>query len=131
MSATNLELVQYALLKINVISEDQAPTAEQGVTALNVMNDTLASMAADGIHLGWFPQTDLAATSPLKTEDVGPVKLRLAAAMASHYGIQLGDVLKAEILGAITRLEKRALRYSEADLSELPRPNGVFVGGWY
>ncbi len=128
MSATNLELIQYALLKCNVIDENSSPSPEQGVTALNVLNDTLASAAADGIHLGWYPQTNLAAVSPLQNQDVGPIKLVLAAALAAHYGIQLGDVLMAQIGAAVTRLEKRALKYSEADMSEIPRPEGPW---WY
>ena len=129
MSATNLELLTYAFLKINVISESQSPSSEQGVTGLNVLNDTLASAAADGIHLGWYPQTNLAAVSPLQNQDVGPVKLVLAAALAAHYGIQLSAELIAQIGAAVTRLEKRALKYSEADMSELPRAQGPYW--WY
>lgn len=129
MSATNLELVTYAFLKCNVISESDAPSSEQGVTSLNVLNDMLANMAADGIHLGWYPQTSLAAVSPLQAQDVGPVKYLLTAALASHYGIELGQLLLAEIGAANTRLMKRALKYSEADMSELPRAQGPHW--WY
>lgn len=128
MSATNLELITYALLKCNVIDENSSPSAEQGVTALNVLNDTLANAAADGIHLGWYPQTNIAAVSPLQNQDVGPIKLVLAAALAAHYGIELGEVLMTQIGAAVTRLEKRALKYSEADMSEVPRPEGPW---WY
>lgn len=129
MSATNLELVTYAFLKINIISESQSPSAEQGVTGLNVLNDTLANAAADGVHLGWFPQTNLASVSPLQNQDVGPVKLVLAAALAAHYGIALSPELTAQIGAATTRLEKKALKYSEADMSELPRAQGPYW--WY
>lgn len=132
MSATNLELVTYAYLKANVISEDQSPSSEQGVIGLNVMNDMLANMAADGIHLGWYPQTNMAAVSPLQAQDVGPVKYLLTASLAAHYGIELSQLLLAEIGQANTRLVKRALKYSEADMSEMPRPQGLFNGtGWY
>jgi hypothetical protein len=128
MSTTNLELVTYAFLKINVIDENSAPSPEQGVTALNVLNDMLASAAADGVHLGWYPQTNIAAISPLQNQDVGPVKYLLCAALAAHYGIKLSDELIAQIGAAATRLEKRALKYSEADMSEIPRPEGPW---WY
>jgi hypothetical protein len=131
MSATNLELVTYACLKCNIIDETQSPSAEQGVTALNVLNDAMASAAADGVQLGWFPQTNLAANSPLQAKDVGPVKYLLAGALAAHYGITLPPMLITEIGNAGTRLVKRALKYSEADLSELPRAQGVFSGGTY
>lgn len=131
MSATNLELVTYALLKCNVIDENSSPSPEQGVTALNVLNDMMANMAADGIRLGWFPQTNMAAVSPLQAQDVGPIKYMLTASLAAHYGITLGDLLLAEIGQANIRLAKRALKYGEADLSELPRTQGLYNGGWY
>lgn len=131
MSATNLELITYACLKNNIIDETQTPSAEQGVTALNVLNDMMANMSADGVKIGWYPQTSMTAISPLQNQDVGPVKYLLTAALAAHYGIQLGPVLIAEIVAAGTRLAKTSLRYSEADLSELPRPAGLYNGGWY
>lgn len=131
MSATNQELVTYAFTKCNVISDGGTPSAEQGVTGLNVLNDMMANMASDGIRLGWYPQTSLTATSPLQNQDVGPVKLMLTASLAAHYGIELGQLLLAEIGAAHTRLEKRALRYAEANLSDLPRPQGPWNQGWY
>jgi hypothetical protein len=131
MSATNLELIQYALLKINVVDENSAPSAEQGVTGLNVLNDMMANMSANGIKLGWYPQTNMAATSPLQSQDVGPIKYLLCAALAAHYGLTVGPLLIAEIEAAGLRLAKTSLRYSEADLSELPRQQGTFGGGWF
>jgi hypothetical protein len=133
MSATNLELCTYAGLKCNIIDENSSLSPEQGATALNVLNDMMANMAADGIHLGWYPQTNLANTSPLQNQDIGPVKYLLTAAISAHYGITLGEVLIAEIAAAATRLAKRALRYSEADMSELPKPQGPrwFSGGFW
>src|ERR1700677_5089686 len=113
MSATNQELVNYAYLKCNVIDETQVPSAEQGVIGLNILNDMLADMAADGIHLGWYPQTNLATTSPLQNQDIGPVKYQLTAALSAHYGIELGELLMAEIGKSYTRLAKKALKYSE------------------
>ena len=129
MSATNLELCTFAGLKCNIIDENSSLSPEQGVTALNILNDIMANMAADGIHLGWYPQTNMAATSPLQAQDVGPIKLMLTASMASHYGITLGELLLAEIGQANIRLNKRALKYSEADMSELPRAQGPYW--WY
>jgi hypothetical protein len=124
MSATNLELVTYALLKINVFDENSSPSPEQGITALNVLNDMMASMSEDGVKLNWYPQTNMAAVSPLQAQDVGPVKYLLCAAMAAHYGITLSELLIAEIEAAWLRLVKRAMKDSEADLSELPRAQG-------
>jgi hypothetical protein len=131
MSATNLEIVTFAFLKCNVIDEGSSPSPEQGVVGLTTLNDMLADYAADGIHLGWYPQTNLAVTSPLQSKDVDAVKLGLTAKIAAHYGIDLAPLLLAQITEAKTRLFKRALRQGLADLSDLPRPQGIFTGGWY
>lgn len=131
MSATNQELVNYAFLKCNVVDESSSPSAEQGVVGLNVLNDMMANMSKDGVKLGWYPQTNMAAVSPLANEDVGPIKYLLCAALAAHYGITLSELLLAETGQAYTRLVKTALKYSEADLSELPRTQGLYNGGWY
>lgn len=129
MSATNLELLTYAFLKTNVVDESSAPTSEQGVTGLNVLNDMMANLSKDGIKLGWYPQTALSAVSPLLAEDVGPIKYLLCASLAAHYGIQLDNVLLAAVESSFTRLAKTALKYSEADMSEMPRAQGIYRGG--
>lgn len=131
MSATNQELVNYGFLKCNVIEDGGTADAQQGITGLNVLNDMLANMSKDGIKLGWYPQTNLAAVSPLQNEDIGPIKYLLTAALAAHYGITLSELLLAEIGQANTRLVKSALKYSEADLSELPRTQGIYNAGWF
>lgn len=131
MSATNQELVNYGFLKCNVIEDGGTADGQQGITGLNVLNDMLANMSKDGIKLGWYPQTNLAAVSPLQNEDIGPVKYLLTAALAAHYGITLSELLLAEIGQANTRLVKSALKYSEADLSELPRTQGIYNAGWF
>ncbi len=130
MSATNLELCQYALLKCNVIDENSSPSPEQGVTALNVLNDMIANASADGVKLNWYPQTNLAAVSPLAAQDVGPVKYLLCGALAAHYGISLAPLLMGQVEASWTRLVKRAMKDGEADLSELPRAQGPrWLGG--
>lgn len=131
MSATNQELVNYGFLKCNVIEDGGTADGQQGITGLNVLNDMLANMSKDGIKLGWYPQTNLAAVSPLQNEDIGPIKYLLTAALAAHYGITLSELLLAEIGQANTRLVKSALKYSEADLSELPRTQGIYNAGWF
>lgn len=127
MSETVSQIIQFALLKCNVIDESSQPSAEQGTTALTTLNNMLADLAADGVHIGWFPQTDPASAAPLKDQDIGPVKLLLTAELAAHYGIELSPLLIASIERSDRRLRKRAVRYSEADMSELPRAQGP---GW-
>ena len=133
MSATNLELVTFAFQKIGVVDETKAPSPEQGAVALIVLNDMLMNEAADGMNLGWYPQTDLAATAPLRLQDIHGVKHLLARTLAAHYGLAIKDpVLLAEINKAEAQLVKRYAPYFENDFSELPRAQaGPWAGpGW-
>lgn len=132
MSASNLEIVTYAYMKLGVVDENSSPSNEQGVVGLNVLNDLLLNEAADGLRLGWWKQTNLAATAPLKDSDIYGVKLLLAIALASHYGISIeqnNPKLIADAAEAKRQLVKRSLLYSEADFSELSRPQGGPWGG--
>jgi len=132
MSASNLEVITYAYQKLGVIDENSSPSNEQGVVGLNVLNDYLLNEAADGLRLGWWKQTSLAATAPLKDSDIWGVKLLLAVALAAHYGISLEQTNPKLILDAQEakrQLVKRSILYSEADFSELSRPQGGPWGG--
>jgi hypothetical protein len=128
--ASNLEIITFAYQKIGVIDENSSPSNEQGQVALTVLNDYLLNEAADGMRLGWFTQTNIAATAPLRSEDVHGVKLLLCRQLASHYGITIQNpMLMDDITTAKTQLVKRSIRYSELDFSELSRPQGGPWGG--
>ena len=130
MATTNLDIITYAYQKIGVIDENSAPTAEQGQVGLTVLNDYLLNEAADGMRLGWWKQTSLAANAPLRDEDIHGVKLLLARQLASHYGITIANpLLLDDMVEAKRQLVKRSILYSEADFSELSRPQGGPWGG--
>lgn len=128
--ATNQEIITFAYQKIGVIDENSSPSAEQLQVAITVLNDYLLNQNADGLRLGWFTQTQVSANAPLRPEDVHGVKMLLAKQLAAHYGIAIQNpVLLDEMQKAETQLVKRSIRYSEADFSELPRPQGGPWGG--
>lgn len=97
----------------------------------------MADQQADGWHLGWFPQTNLAANAPLRDADIGPVKLVLAGWLAPLFGVVIDPAqdpldmtkLSNQIKDAFRRLTKRSLLNTEADLGELQRPQGGPWGG--
>lgn len=127
---TNFDLISYAYQKIGVIDENSSPTNEQGIVGLSVLNDYLLNEAADGMRLGWFTQYSLQNCCPLRPEDVFGVKILLAMALAAHYGITIQNPQLLEAAQTVkTQLVKRSIRYSEADFSELSRPQGGPWGG--
>jgi hypothetical protein len=128
--ASNLEIITFAYQKLGVIDENSSPSNEQGQVGLTVLNDYLLNEAADGMRLGWWTQTSLQATAPLRPEDVHGVKLLLARQLAAHYGITIqSPLLIDDIAEAKRQLVKRSVLYSEADFSELPRSQGGPWGG--
>jgi hypothetical protein len=125
------EIITDAMQLIRMIDQNEAPSSEQGAQALRILNDMLLNEAADGLRLGWFPQTTQTATAPLRPQDVYGVKRMLCAALATANGIDLekdDPVLYAECVEAKRQLVKRSIRYFESDLGELQRPQGVAWG---
>jgi hypothetical protein len=129
MPASNLDILTAAFQRVNIIDETEVPSAEQGVVGLACMNDLLMEWDADGIQLGYFPQTNLAAQSPLQDEAIRCVKLCVAGEISAYYGMAIEPAVATEIQNAFTRLVKRSIQYLEADLSELPCAQGYWGGG--
>ncbi len=130
MATSNSEIITFAYQKIGVVDENISPSAEQGQVALTVLNNFLLNEAADGLRLGWYTQTNIAANAPLRDEDVHGVKMMLCKQLAAHYGITIQNPqLLEEIQEAKRQLVKRSILYSEADFSELSRPQGGPWGG--
>lgn len=100
---------------------------------LALLNNYLLDLQADGLYLGWWPQTGASALSsdaPLQEEDVYPVILLGVRQLASEYGISLKDpVLVEEIERAEARLNKRRRAEVESDFSDFPRAQGSPWGG--
>lgn len=127
MSATNLDLITSALRKLNVLDENESPSAEQGIQGLAALNDMMADMAKDGIRLGWYPQTDLSATAPVADENIRGVKYCLTVELGGEYDITVPDYVLVTASNAYARLAKGAQRYFESDLTGLPQGDA----GWW
>jgi hypothetical protein len=127
-----LQIVTEAFQIAGIVDETEAPSAEQGQNGLTVLNDMLANEAADGLRLGWWPQTNLTNTAPLRDQDIYGVKLMLAMVLAPRYGIDMtkdNAVMVGLAEDAKRQLTKRSLRYFESDLGELQRPQAGPWGG--
>jgi hypothetical protein len=122
MPATVNEIIEASLRLLNVIDEEETPSAEQGIKTLHILNDLMADMRSDGIDLGWYPiaDADITADAPLAKEDIRAVKLCLAIEAAPHFGVEPLQTLKDRYEEAYAKLAKRAIKTVEADLSGLP-----------
>lgn len=130
MSSTNRDLITSALRKLNVIDENEAPSAEQGVQGLETLNDMMADMAKDGIRLGWYPQTSLAATAPIADENIRGVKYCLTVELGGEYDITVPQYVLNTAANAYARLAKGAQRYFESDMTMLPLGDAYGCTRW-
>jgi hypothetical protein len=135
-----ITIITDAFTLIGVVADGQIPTATQQAVALRTLNDNLLTQQRNGWNLGWYnlpANTNLNNNAPLQDPDIGDVKLMLASWLAPRYGIIIQPSpdptdltsLSNQIRAAFQRLTKRSLRYTEADLGELSRPQGGPWGG--
>lgn len=128
MSITVIELITDALQEINVIDANEAPSAEQGVRALRRLNQMMADWKSDGIDLGYYRQTSMSAVVPIREEDELGVTMNLATTLAGGYGIDPLPDVKRQAADYYSTLAKGALKYFEADMTQLPTAEGGYYG---
>jgi len=124
--ATNLDIITTAFRIINIINENEPPSSELAAEGLEAMNDLLADWEADGIELGYFPQTVLADTSPIEDKDLRGVKFNLAGELAGRKGspISAASVLIAQT--SFERLSKGTSEIIENSFDHLPSSRRAF-----
>jgi hypothetical protein len=120
-----LNLVTDALRRATIIGQTANPSAEQGADAVTKLNDVMASLAGDGIDLGYNPKATTADTVVLPLEHVDTIKALLVLAVCGGYG---ADAPPREVLIADAGY-KRLLRQSiylnaqETQTNNAPRGN--------
>jgi hypothetical protein len=107
---TALDLITDALRDIGVISEIESPSAEQGDAAVSRLNDLMASLAEDGIDLGYAPISATTDTVVIPDGHVSTIKALLAIKCAPMYaGSEVPPLIAASADAGYTRLLKQAL----------------------
>jgi hypothetical protein len=124
--ATNLDIITSALRILNVINENEAPSSDLAAVGLEAMNDMLADWNADGIELGYFPQTVLAGISPLEDQDLRGVKYNLAVEIAGHIAAPVSEATAFVAEQGYSRLSKGTTEEIVSDLDHLPKSLQAF-----
>jgi hypothetical protein len=130
--STVLEVIEDALREINVISEVDSASSEQGSYALRRLNQMMnVWRETKDLDLGWFDQSVTTGTMPTPDWAELAITLGLAVSIASKYGAtvspELAGVAQAAISGVQTKLivEKK----KGVDLSYLPVGSGHYGRG--
>lgn len=123
---TNIELFTQAYRALNVINENETPSAEQGVQALDLLNQMMEQWEADEIDLQFFEQTDPQADFPCQRYTEKGVIGKLCEALAAHYGFSMTpEALEMSTNGYQTIIRKAVLDKTEPlSMAHLPMGSG-------
>ncbi len=123
---TNLVIIEDALRDINVISEIDTASSEQGAFCLRRLNQMMEIWKEQDIDIGWFAQTSTTDTIPIPDWAELGVTSVLAIACAPNYGASISAELAAIAdVAASTILRKSLVEKQEnADMSHLPQGAG-------
>ena len=130
--STNLQIITDSLRALNVINENETPSAEQGAQCLRKLNQMMALWAVDGTVIGYFAQTDTSATCPIPDWAESGVANHLALYVASDFGAEPTlPVIAAADTGMQTILRTvMNIALIGADMSHLPSGSGKFGTGF-
>jgi hypothetical protein len=98
--ALNSEVLNDAAREINVLSEVESASAEQGARWLRKLNDMMAVWYDDGFDVGYFPQDSATDDFPVSAQYLLPVKLGLAVNIAAGEGATVSTELAASFRAA-------------------------------
>ena len=103
------ELVTQSLRSIGILQETESPSAEQSSTALTTLNDMMADLQADGVDVGYAPQSDPNVDIGLNIEDRLAIKSLLAVILCPDYERQPSPILVALAVAGRERLLRNAI----------------------
>ncbi len=121
---TNRELITAALRMLTVLDADQtAMNPEDGQLGLDELNTLMATLATQGIDLGFPPQDNLSDDFPLDDQVAAQIKPVLAMHLFTFYpSANVPQTLPASAERSMSRLLLDSVLASmqEASMSNLP-----------
>jgi len=120
--ATNLDIIKRALSDLNVISEVETPSAEQGAYCLSALNDMMQIWSEDDIDIGWFVQTSTTDTYPLPDWTRQGVAANLAITVAPRYGAASSPELVAKATNSYATMQRKSVveNLRPANMNHMP-----------
>jgi hypothetical protein len=125
---TNRELITAALRMLSVVdSNDTTASAEDAALGLDELNALMLELEAEGIDLGFPPQTNVSDQFPLGDREAAAIKPILAVQLFTHFpSANLPQTLPARAEASMQRLRRDAVleNMEEASMSNLPGGSG-------
>jgi hypothetical protein len=104
-----VELITDSLRIVGILSEIDTASAEQGAIGVTRLNDLMASLAEDGIDLGYAPLTDSTDDVLLPLGHVGAVKYMLGLLLCVDYGVDPQPMCVDRASSGYERLLRQAI----------------------
>ncbi len=126
MSITNQEVINQALLEINVIEDGDSANADQSSDTLQKLNQMMAEWAVSDKDLHFFPQSDLTDVCPIPIWAEDGVVNNLAVKCAPSFAFAVSALLyeKAKSGSNVIARTCMNLKLKNTDMSHLPAGNG-------
>ena len=123
---TNLTIIDDALREINVISEIDSASAEQGKFCLRRLNQMMEVWRENGADIGYFAQDTTTDTIPIPDWTELGVTAALAIVIAPTYSATVSAelLLTARIAANMITRKSLAERQQGANMSHLPAGSG-------
>jgi hypothetical protein len=121
--STNRQVVTDVLGMLGVLDANETAQVEDASLALRRMNDAFMLLEAEGIDLGYPPQSELSAVFPLDAITEAQIKPILAMALLVHYpSARPFDTLPQISDGAMTQLRRSAVlsNMEESSVTHMP-----------
>jgi hypothetical protein len=124
--STNLQIIEDALRDINVISEIDTASAEQGAYGLRKLNQLMELLKERDVDLGWFAQISTAAASPIPDWAEMSITNLLSVALAPKYGATVSAELAVMVSSTANTLSRKMIseKLKNADMSHQPWGSG-------
>lgn len=132
MTITTLEVIEDALRDINVISEVDNASPEQGKYGRRKLNQMMALWLEDSIDVGYFSQPNTSNDCPIPEYAELAVISGLAIVLAPKYGATVSQELVSVANSAIASVRRKLISESldNTDMSHLPRGQGHYHNGY-
>jgi hypothetical protein len=132
VSITNLTVIEDALREINVISEVDNASAEQGSDSLRRLNQMMEVWREDGIDFGYYPQTETNESCPIPDWAELAVTTGLAITLAPKFGASISAELAAVGSKTYRAVSRKSLseKLDNMDMTQLPIGQGHFGHGY-
>lgn len=129
---TNLVIIEDALRDINVISEIDSASAEQGATGLRKLNQMMEAWKEQDIDLGWFAQTSTTDTIPIPDWAELGVTEALAIVMAPSQSASVSPKLVAIADVSVGMIRRKSIseKLKNADMSHMAQGSGKYGYGY-